>query len=308
MRAFILRSILVSSLLASAPAAIAAAPAPAPAAAGDPRVEALVDSLHPEVGRIPIAGTDAVLTLGKDYYFLPAGEAKRVLVEGWGNPPDSVGNVLGMVFPAGQNFATAAWGAVITFEATGYVPDQDAAKADYDAILEESRAGEEEVNAQRRSAGFPSQHLIGWAQAPSYNPVQHSLVWAREVAFEGEKTHTLNYDVRLLGRRGVLSLNMVAGMDALATVRAAAGSFSNAAAFEPGARYADYDPATDATADYGVAGLVAAGVGVTAAKKFGLLALLLAFGKKFIVLIAAAAVAGIGWFRRRLGARDEAQT
>lgn len=92
---------------------------------------------------------------------------------------------------------------------------------------------------------------------------------------------------------------MVAGMPQLPQVRAAAASFSKAASFETGARYADFNESTDEKADYGLAGLVAAGVGVAAAKKFGLLALLLAFGKKFVVLILAALGGAVGWFRRR---------
>ena len=41
----------------------------------------------------------------------------------------------------------------------------------------------------------------------------------------------------------MLSLNMVAGMDQLAQVRAAAGDLQQVAAYQPGDRYADYSQA-----------------------------------------------------------------
>lgn len=298
----------VMGLALAAPGAWAAPTAPV-AEKAQPAIpanlRALLESLHPVGGRISISTAQAALALGKDYYFLPAPEAKRVLTEGWGNPPESVGDVLGMVFPAGKTFLDAPWGAVITFEATGYVSDDDAKTADYNEVLTQSRETEAQLNEERRKAGFSGQHLVGWAQPPSYDPGRHTLIWAREIKFDGERENTLNYDVRLLGRRGVLSLNMVAGMPQLGSVRGAADAFGRAASFEPGARYADFDDSVDEKAGYGLAGLVAAGVGAAAAKKLGLLAILLAFGKKFIVLILAAAAGGIGWLRRRF-AKDEA--
>jgi uncharacterized membrane-anchored protein len=302
MRHLLLKSFVTLGLVMAGPALWAAPPASADnaaEAAAGARFKVLLDSLHPVDGQIRIPDAQAALALGKDYYFLPADEAKRVLTDGWGNPPDSVTDVLGMVFPAGKTFVDAPWGAVVTFEKTGYVADDDAKTADYDAVLTQSREAGEAMNAERRKAGFPGQRLVGWAQPPSYDGAQHALVWAREISFDGEPVNTLNYDVRLLGRRGVLSLNMVAGMPQLPQVRAAAASFGKAALFEPGARYADFNEASDEKADYGLAGLVAAGVGVAAAKKLGLLAILLAFGKKFIVLIIAALGGAVAWFRKR---------
>lgn len=155
--------------VAAAPVLSAAPPAPAGEAAAQAaaaRFKALLETLHPVDGQIRIPEARAALALGTDYYFLPADEAKRVLTDGWGNPPDSVADVLGMVFPAGKTFVDAPWGAVVTFEKTGYVSDSDARTADYDAVLTRSRENVEALNAERRKAGFGGQHLVGWAQPP----------------------------------------------------------------------------------------------------------------------------------------------
>jgi uncharacterized membrane-anchored protein len=270
------------------------------------QIKAIQDSLHPQTGDIRIADANVVLHLGEDYYFLPAAEAKRVLTEGWGNPPDSVSDVLGLVFPKGSSFADDIWGAVVSFEASGYVSDEDAKSADYSELLESMQSSESELNAKRTAAGYPAQHLVGWAQPPVYDPRSHSVVWAQDIQFQGQSENSLNYDIRMLGRRGVLSLNMVTTMDKLGETRTAASRFARAAEFDQGARYADY-MLGDAKAEYGVAGLVAAGVGVVAAKKLGLLGVILVFGKKFIVLILAG-MAVLGGFFRRLfgGGGDEA--
>ncbi|PNB37134.1 DUF2167 domain-containing protein, partial [Pseudomonas sp. FW305-130] len=81
----------------------------------------------------------------------------------------------------------------------------------------------------------------GWAQQPSYDPAAHSLIWARDIKISDSPVDALNYDVRLLGRKGVLSLNMLSDMQHLPDVRAAATDFGKAAAFTAGSTYADYD-------------------------------------------------------------------
>lgn len=283
----------VAAVLLFAASAGAAPSTPAPAL--PPEIVALEKSLHPITGDVPIPGANATMRLGDDYYFLPAAEARRILVEAWGNPPQAAEDVLGMVFPKGQSFIDNGWAAVVTFEATGYVSDENAREEDYDAVMTAMREGAEAANEERKANGFSAVHLVGWAQPPAYDPAAHSLIWARELNFEGEQVHSLNYDVRLLGRRGVLSLNMVAAMPQLAEVRTAAASFARTASFDPGARYADFNAATDQKAEYGLAGLVAAGAGVAAAKKLGLLGIILAFGKKFFVLILIALAAAGRW-------------
>src|SRR6185503_11785604 len=233
---------------------------------------ALAKSLHPQSGDVTVAAANATLHLGNQYYFLPADDAKRVLVDGWGNPAEAVSDVLGMVFPEGKTFVDDTWGAVLTYSPDGYVSDEDAKSADYDEILRAVQSGEADENAERKSAGLPAVHLVGWAQPPSYDQEHHALIWAREIQFGDQPENVLNYDIRTLGRRGILSMNMVSSMSKLIEVRASATDLQQIAGFNDGARYTDYQ-AGDATAGYGLAGLVAAGIGAAAAKKLGLLAI-----------------------------------
>jgi uncharacterized membrane-anchored protein len=266
---------------------------------------ALNKSLHPVHGEVALPDAKARLALGSGYYFLGAEDAKKVLVEGWGNPPGSADGVLGIIFPEGKSFIDSSWGAVVTYVQTDFVPDTDAKTAAYDKLLKEMQSGEDEENEARKKEGFRAVHLVGWAQPPSYDAARHNLIWAREIAFAGEDEHTLNYDVRHLGRRGVLSLNMVSTLPDLAGVRTAAQELAKTAEFDAGSRYADFQQG-DKTAGYGLAGLVAAGAGLAVAKKAGFLAVVLVFAKKGIALIVAAGAGVAAWFRKRLGKKPPA--
>lgn len=108
------------------------------------KIMALLQGLHPQYGEVRIPSTDATLHLSRDYYFLSASEAKSVLVDGWSNSTESVSNVLGMIFPKGKTFADDSWGAVLTYEGTGYVSDSDARSTDYGEILKSAQSGEDE--------------------------------------------------------------------------------------------------------------------------------------------------------------------
>ncbi len=299
----------VALLMAAMLSGPAAAQVPATSAQAMIRVDdslpkdakAFLRALAPQSGDVRLSEARAVLHLGERYYFLPAEDAKRVLTQIWGNHPDAVSDVLGMVMERGKTPFDDAWGAVITYRDTGYVSDSDAASQDYDAVLQSLREGEAADNVQRKAAGLPTLNLVGWAQSPSYNSGHHALVWARELASSDSKVNSLNYDVRLLGRSGVLSLNMVATMPMLAQVRAAATTFGQAAEFEPGARYADFDATTDQAAGYGLAGLVGGGAAAAVAKKVGLLAVLAKFWKLIVMGLVIAGGAIMAFIRKLTG-------
>ncbi|MEG3147470.1 DUF2167 domain-containing protein [Sphingomonas sp. RT2P30] len=250
-----------------------------------------VQNLHKQTGDVAIPQAHAVIHLGTRYYFIGPADAKRVITDIWRNPANASYGVLGLILPADKTVVDNSWGAVVTYQDTGYVADTDASSQDYDKVLAGMREGEAEDNELRRRDGYPELRLVGWAQPPLYDRSSHSLIWARDLKSSDTSVDGLNYDVRSLGRHGVLSLNMVWDMPHLAEVRNAAADLGKAAGFEKGSAYADYDKSVDKTAEYGLAGLVAAGVGAVAVKKLGILAIMLGFGKKLFILIAIGAAA-----------------
>lgn len=245
--------------------------------------EELLQDTPARHGEIGLAGTPARLQVTDAFDFYDKAGARKILEDLWGNPPDDT--VLGMVFPAGVSPIDAAWGAVLTYEASGYVSDDDAATVDYSELMRDMQKATLDSNKERVRLGFGTVELRGWAETPRYEAASHRLYWAKDLVFsDAEGAGTLNYDMRLLGRSGVLSVNFVGAIEALDEVRAAAPDVLAMAAFNSGQTYADYQPG-DKTAGYGVAALIAGGAGAAALKKAGFLAIILAFLKKAWILI-----------------------
>ena len=233
----------------------------APAAAqSDEEFEA---KLGYQTGTVTVNGGMATMTLPPAFRFIDHEGAARLL-ERWGNPPEAASGVLGMLIPAAVSpLAKDGWGIVITYDEDGFVNDDDAASLDYGKMLREMQDSTREANEERTDDGFEPVTLVGWAEPPHYDAAAHKLYWAKELAFGDASEHTLNYNIRILGRRGVLVLNAVAAMSQLATVHAETPAVLAAIEFNEGHRYTDYLPSTDKAAAYGIGGLIA---GATAAK------------------------------------------
>ncbi|GGD51782.1 DUF2167 domain-containing protein [Erythrobacter arachoides] len=261
------------------------------------------DGLRPQTGAVVLEQAQARMELGRDYAFYGPADTRRILVDIWGNPPAEADGVLGLVMPAGSSPREKSWGAVVTWEPIGWVSSEAMRSADTDALLARMQGETLRANDARRARGFPAVTLIGWAQAPRHDSVRHSVTWGRELAFADGGPNGLHYDLRLLGRRGVLSLDIVGEIDQLGEIRAAADDLATRVSFDPGARYADFDAQRDEAAGYGIAGLIATGAGVAVAKNVGLLAMLAKFaqpiGVALLVLAAALATPIRRWFRRR---------
>lgn len=267
------------------------------------RLQSVLDALKPRTGVIDLPRAHTSLTLGETYYYLDAADSRRVLVDLWGNPPANADGVLGMVFPAGKSPMDDTWGAVISYSADGYVSDAEATGYDYGALLTRLREGEVADNRERQKNGYAAIELVGWAQAPTYDADHHALIWAKDLVFSDSDVHTLNYDVRVLGRRGVLSMNIVSIMPDLANVSDAANGLMQTASFAPGSRYTDFVEGVDRKAEFGLAGLVAGGAAVLVAKKVGLIGILLLVLKKGAFVIVAGLAGAGAWLRRLFGGK-----
>ena len=122
--------------------------------------------------------------------------------------------------PAASNpFDASSWAVAISFEEEGYVSDDDAEDMDFDDLLETMQDDTADASKQRIRKGFESIKLVGWADAPHYNAETHKLYWAKEIQFGDAEENTLNYNIRILGRKGYLVMNFIAGMPQLADIK-----------------------------------------------------------------------------------------
>jgi uncharacterized membrane-anchored protein len=270
------------------------------------QAEALVSGLKYQQGEIALQNGLATLHVPDGFRFLNGADAQTVLVKLWGNPPRSA-DPLGMLMPAGVSpLSQDSWAVVVTYEPDGYVSDKDAEKINYAELLNQMQKDLVSANEERQKAGYEQVHLVGWAKAPHYDGQTHKLYWAKELQFGSQPDNTLNYNIRMLGRGGVLVLNAVAGMLQLPEIEQATPTILAAIDFNPGHRYVDFNPKSDKIAEYGLAALVA-GTATAAAVKLGLfkgLWIAIVAAKKFIIIGVVAMVALL----RKLFKRKETAT
>ncbi len=255
--------------------------------------EEFMARLSPHSGIVTVGNGLATLQVPPTFRYVDGPAARRLLTQAWGNPPAASEGVLGMLYPADVSpLDSGSWGVIISFDQDGYVDDSGAESIDYTKLMQQMQQQIAASNEQRRKEGYATAQLIGWAEPPHYSRETHKLYWAKELAFSDSPAHhTLNYSVRVLGRRGVLVLNAVSSMNALPQIEKSMQTVIGFVEFNEGHRYQDFIPGADKKAAYGVAGLI---VGAVAAKAgfFKLLWVgILAFKKLIVAGIAAAGVA-----------------
>jgi uncharacterized membrane-anchored protein len=270
----------------------------APAKPSKDAMAAIASSLKWQTGTITLKDGLAKINLTNDFRFLDHDNAEKVLHDLWGNPPDP--DILGMIFPSDMGpLDRESWGVVVEYEEDGYVKDDDAEKINYTDLLKQMQQQIHDENPDRQKQGYPTFELVGWAAPPRYDKATHKLYWAKDIKFEGDSEDTLNYNIRVLGRRGVLVLNAVASMQEFTTIDQKMPEVIGMVDFQAGNTYADFDPKIDKIAEYGLATLVAGGA-LGAAAKLGLLGLawkyilltVLAL-KKAVIIVVVAIVAGV---------------
>lgn len=270
----------------------------------------LLKNLKYQQGEIDLHNGLAKLTVPKEFNYLGPDDAETVLVKLWGNPPSDV-KPLGLLIPAGMTpLSSNVWVVTIDYSEDGYVKDTDAATINYDKLLKQMQQGLAEENKTRHEKGYPTITLVGWAAPPHYDAATHKLYWAKDLKFEGETNDTLNYSIRMLGRKGVLELNAIAGVDQFPEIDHQIPKILGMVDYQQGNRYADFDPKTDKVAKYGIAALVAGGVLAVAAKAgfFKLLLVGLLAAKKFVVIGAIAVAAFFKKLFRRGGSSSGGPT
>lgn len=270
----------------------------------DPEVQSMVDSylnaLEWQHGDIALGHGLATMRLDENYRFLGKEDTETVLVDLWGNPPGT--DALGMIFPIDQDPISSAYGIIVSYEEDGFVEDDEAASIDYDDLLKDMIASNRTMNKQREEAGYGRLDLITWAEAPHYDSRSKKLYWAKHLRDDADVEY-LNYDVRILGRKGVLVMQAVAGLEALPEVKPAMEQVLGMTDFNPGNRYVDFNPKIDRVAAYGIGGLIAGKLAAKTGVIAGLFKLLLA-AKKFLLF---AVIGIVAVFKKFFGRGDEAE-
>jgi uncharacterized membrane-anchored protein len=257
-------------------------------------IDSLESSFNYQTGTITLDDSLGSIIVPEGFRFLDAKEAQFVLTTIWGNPEDPT--TLGMIVPKDHGVTGAeSWAFIVSYEDVGYVEDDDADDIDYEELLEGMKEDTRGANTARIQAGYDSISLVGWASSPFYDSEKKVLHWAKELKFGDAETNTLNYDIRILGRKGIMSINAVASIDQLSEVKNHIDPILSSFTYAEGKQYNDFNPDIDEVAAWTIGGLVAGKL----LAKAGILALILKNIKLIGLAIVAAATGLWKWFKRK---------
>jgi uncharacterized membrane-anchored protein len=257
------------SLCIAALFALLLLPFSAPAQQQDAAPKVKIDwQVGPTVGKL---GEIAEIKVPEGYRFAGA-DGTRKFLELTQNPP--TGAELGVLIPERKDNEEniGFWFVIFEFNNIGYVKDADREKLDADNLLKGMQTNTEEGNKERARRGWPAYNIDGWFKPPFYDVSTKNLTWATRghSLDNGKEEKSVNYSVRILGRRGTVDVDLVLGPDAVSTVLPRFTEVLEGFSFKAGNSYAEFRPG-DKVAAYGLAALVAGGA-TAIALKTGLLA------------------------------------
>ena len=238
-------------------------------------------AMEKKQGTVALPNGVASLQVPDTFVYLNPADSEQLLVELRGNQPGG-GRLQGMLLPAGISpLADESWAVTIDYEADGYVSDKDAGKLNYNKLLKQMQKDTAAASEARAEAGYDTIELVGWAADPHYDQDAKKMHWAKELKFGDMEQNTLNYNVRALGRKGVLVMNFIASMEQKDIIDRNLESVVAMSDFNDGYKYGDFQPGVDKVAAYGIGALIAGKV----AMKTGLLVGAVVFLKKFGIFI-----------------------
>lgn len=230
----------------------------------------------------------AVVKLPKEFRFVEPERAIAFLKE----QGSSGEGVLGIIAP--RKDSPDMYFIVCRYEDCGYVTEDDADKINANDLLNTFKEANKEQNEERIAQKIQPYYVGGWAEKPRYDKASHQMIWAievKEVDSADAPADTINYNTRMLGRRGVLSMNLVVSPKELELGKQKVATLLQNVKFNKGQTYAEYVAGTDKAAGYGLAGLILGGGAMAAAAKFGVFGALWKWGlgillvlKKFIII------------------------
>lgn len=240
----------------------------------------------PGVGQI---GDKATIQIPKGYAFLNAQETKKFM-------------------EMNQNFAndkeylfapeSLEWFAVFQFSPEGYIKDDANAEANdigADKMLEAMKQNTEKANEERQKRGWGTMTILGWRFKPHYDKEAKLLEWAYVAKQDKDNQEVINYNTRILGRTGVMSLVLVSSPETLdksvATLKQQMAGFDYVA----GEKYTEFKEG-DRVAEYGLAALIVGGAAAVAAKK-GFFPIILGFLAAAWKFIAFAVIGFFAWLK-----------
>lgn len=227
-----------------------------------------------------VHGPQRVELYGKSALDLPAGYMFL-------NPADTAKfQTLTHNLGGGQQYFLApedfSWESLFSFQEDGYVKDEETINAD--AILANIKKATVAANEERRSRGWNEMEVTGWQTPPHYDTSTRQLEWSIEGRDVKTGERAVNFNTRILGRGGVMSVVLLTDPQQFTAVIPSFKRTLEGFSYDPGQRYAEYKSG-DKVAKYGLAALITGGAAAIAVKTgfWKVIVGALAAGWKFIL-------------------------
>ncbi|HRH37831.1 MAG TPA: DUF2167 domain-containing protein [Flavobacteriales bacterium] len=193
-----------------------------------------------QTGRVMIADWTVTLELPDSLKYLAGEQARQLVVNIWGNAPSIADGMEGVIMYADAGAFDERSAFIVYSDTTGHVPDKDADRIDFDVIMRHMMATDSADNAERAALGLSKLVLIGWADKPFYDKERHALYWAKEMAQDASEDHVLNYNIRILGREGLITVNGLSTMSRLDIMKAEIPAITSFISYNDGFKYGEY--------------------------------------------------------------------
>lgn len=264
------------------------------------RNDSILNTFHFQTGKVVIGKNLATVNVPTGCLYLGPEESKILMEDVYGNPPSPLS--LGMLLSDTPSMVNGMrWLVDINYNSEGHVKDDDAKDINYDDLLKQLKEEAEASSKERVEQGYEKVSMLGWAASPFYDEKSKKLHWAKELAFGTDAEHTLNYNIRILGREGFLEMNIITGMSMLADVKKDMPMILASTNFNAGQTYADFNEDTDQLAEYGIGGLIVGGI----LAKTGILAKIGIFLLKIIKPLIVGVIALFGFLGKRFFGRKK---
>jgi uncharacterized membrane-anchored protein len=220
------------------------------------QLDSVERKLQFQTGTITLADGRVNFRVPEDFLFIDAAQSHYILEDLWGNLPDE--EVAGMVVKKGFKVSKLDndYSFVISFSDIGYVKDNINKELDHNALLGVMKSNMDASNETREALGINTMTVTGWAMVPNYDEYKKAVYWANKIAATGSEEEILNYNLRLLGRSGVIKINAVATMDQLTSIKQVLPLIISQTRFEDGQQYSDFIETSDRISDYSINELV----------------------------------------------------
>ena len=224
----------------------------------DEELRAAYDALqwHNEAGAHKLSKSHATIQLQAGLLLLLGADAVRY---SW------LGN--GVEYPATEavlihNSGSTNREVYYDWRGEGYVSDSDWEDMDGDALLAQFRDATEASNEDRVKNGLKSIYVVGWLAAPRYDQATRTVTYA--MALKDDEGSWSNAVALRLSRAGYMEFTWVGSIDQFKEAGGQPDLLNRALAthsFDQDHRYEDFRDG-DKVAAHGVAGLVAATLGI----------------------------------------------